>query len=65
MSDYRPELGNRGLLPWAAPAPAPVSDAEKAARVAALPAPYNTADLANGKADARVVNELVREKLAG
>ena len=33
----------------AAPTPAPVSDAEKQARLASLPAPYNTADLANGQ----------------
>lgn len=33
----------------ATPAPEPVSDAEKQARVATLPAPYNTADLANGQ----------------
>ena len=31
-------------------AAAPVNDAEKQARLASLPAPYNTADLANGKA---------------
>ena len=30
-------------------ASAPVSDAEKQARVASLPAPYNAADLANGQ----------------
>jgi cytochrome c len=30
-------------------APAPLSDAEKAALLAKLPAPYNTADLANGE----------------
>jgi cytochrome c len=30
-------------------AQAPLSDAEKAARLAKLPAPYNTADLANGE----------------
>lgn len=33
----------------AKPEPAPVSEAEKQARVAALPAPYNTADLVNGQ----------------
>lgn len=33
----------------AAPTPAPVSDADKQARLASLPAPYNTADLANGQ----------------
>jgi len=32
-----------------APAKPAVSDAEKLARVAALPAPYNTADLENGR----------------
>lgn len=32
-----------------AAAPQPVSDAEKQARLASLPAPYNTADLANGQ----------------
>lgn len=34
----------------AASGAAPVSDAEKAALLASYPAPYNTADLANGKA---------------
>ncbi|WP_372786879.1 cytochrome c family protein [Phenylobacterium sp.] len=33
-----------------APAAAPLSDAEKAALQAKLPAPYNTADLSNGEA---------------
>lgn len=33
----------------AKPTPAPVSEAEKQARVSTLPAPYNTADLANGQ----------------
>ena len=32
-----------------APAPAPVTDAEKQARLVSLPAPYNAADLANGQ----------------
>ncbi|HZZ70255.1 MAG TPA: cytochrome c family protein [Phenylobacterium sp.] len=32
-----------------AAAPAPMSDADKAKALAALPAPYNTADLANGE----------------
>lgn len=35
--------------PAATAAPTPVSDAEKQARLASLPAPYNTADLANGQ----------------
>ena len=35
--------------PEQAAAPAPVSDAEKQARLASLPAPYNAADLANGQ----------------
>jgi cytochrome c len=33
----------------AAPAPAPVTDADKQKILAALPAPYNTADIANGQ----------------
>ncbi|HEX6866943.1 MAG TPA: cytochrome c family protein [Caulobacteraceae bacterium] len=33
----------------AAPAPEAISDAEKQAMLASLPAPYNTADLANGQ----------------
>lgn len=33
----------------AATAPAPATDAEKQAALAALPAPYNTADLENGR----------------
>ncbi|HEX3887817.1 MAG TPA: cytochrome c family protein [Phenylobacterium sp.] len=35
--------------PSTAGAPAPMSDADKAKALAALPAPYNTADLSNGE----------------
>lgn len=44
--------GSDAPAPAAAPAPAPkvLSDAEKTALLATLPAPYNAGDLANGKA---------------
>jgi cytochrome c len=47
-SSAPPPAGGEASAPAAAPAPAPSSeDAKKA--LAALPAPYNTADLANGE----------------
>jgi cytochrome c len=41
--------GGSGEAPASAPASAPPTDAEKAAALAALPAPYNTGDLSNGQ----------------
>lgn len=42
--------GSSGEAPASAPASAPApTDAEKAAALAALPAPYNTGDLSNGQ----------------
>jgi cytochrome c len=42
------QAADRAAAPAAAPAPAP-TDAEKAALLASLPAPYNTADIENGQ----------------
>ncbi|NQE64949.1 cytochrome c family protein [Caulobacter sp. RHG1] len=41
--------GGSGEAPASASAAAPPTDAEKAAALAALPAPYNTGDLSNGQ----------------